>query len=396
MSTRRLHASYWLLAGVLAAAIIAVVAVALFTRTEPGRERILAYTLNTLGGRLNGELEVSRLEGNLFTGAKLYEISLTDDRGEPLLLADSAYINYELATFLGGDVVINNVVIYDSEVLLLRLPTDTAWNYQRILVDTATGPGRATLIERMSLVDAHVVVRLPWEPDEELSDEEREREVEVALADTSRLVVERVEGGLLRTMEFEIEQARAAELVVAPDERGGTYLAVEDMNGTAFLWSEPPLRILGLQGELGLRAGVLRYEATAVRLPESRLVTSGVVDLRGEEPAYDLVVAGEDVALPDLQWLYPPLPDEGTISAQLALETRPEGLLIRARDLDVTAPDTHLTGDFGLVLGDTLRFVEVDLQADPLDVDTVERMLPADLPVEGLRIGSAVIRGTSS
>jgi hypothetical protein len=46
-----------------------------------------------------------------------------------------------------------------------------------------------------------------------------------------------------------------------------------------------------------------------------------------------------------------------------------------------------------MIAGDTLRFVDVNLRAAPLDVATLEGMLPDSLPVRGLRIGSVEIRG---
>jgi hypothetical protein len=53
-------------------------------------------------------------------------------------------------------------------------------------------------------------------------------------------------------------------------------------------------------------------------------------------------------------------------------------------------------GQFGMLLGDTIRFVDADLRADPLDVRTVEGLLPGGLPVRGLVIGGAEIRSPES
>jgi len=64
-----------------------------------------------------------------------------------------------------------------------------------------------------------------------------------------------------------------------------------------------------------------------------------------------------------------------------------------ARDGDITAPGTHITGDFGMIVGDTLRFVDVDLEMDPVRVATIEKMLPEGLPVRGLTLGGVEIRG---
>jgi hypothetical protein len=64
-----------------------------------------------------------------------------------------------------------------------------------------------------------------------------------------------------------------------------------------------------------------------------------------------------------------------------------------AHDADVRAPGTHVVGSFGMQVGDTLRFMDVDLKAEPVRVSTIERMLPEGLPVRGLTLGGAEIRG---
>lgn len=387
----------WLGLGTAIAVLIGLSAVLFLTRTERGRAEILAYTVATIGGSLNGTLRVDRLDGNLFTGAKLYEVSITGDDDELLMSADSAYIDYDLATFVGGDVVINRLVLFQPALRLWKLPVDSLWNYQQILSDTTSGPdeapGRATLVERLELVEADVLIRSPWEPDDDLTSDERRREIEAALSDTSRLVVERASGGYVRTMRLELAGAALSSVFVGPDERGGTYAELESARGAVYAWADPPLVLSEISGKLNLRDGIVRYEVPGAVIGESRVSTGGVIDLTGEEPRYDFVVDGGRVRLEDLRWLYPPIPDNGTAAGRLSVETRPEGLFILARDARLALPDTRIAGSVGVVLGDTVRFVDVDLHADPLNVATVQRMIPAGEPIEGLRIGSAEIRG---
>lgn len=400
MSRRLRHPGVWLLGGVAAAALLAALALTYVTRSDWGRGEILAFTLRTLGGRLNGTLVVDRLEGNVFTGARLYDVAILEADDDPLLTADSAYIEYDLPTFLGGDIVINQLVVYSARLELQRLPGDSLWNYQELLLDTTrtegAGPGRATLLEELVVIGGDVRVRLPWEPDPELGPAAREEEIRLALDDTSRLMVEEVPGGYLRTILADLDTLALQRLLIAPDERGGTSLAVRAADGEVLLYDGPPLVLRGLRGELGLREGVLRYRAPRVALRGSVLESAGVVDLTGEEPLYDVVVAGRDVELSDLQWLYPPIPDRGSLTASLWVETRPDGLLILTRDFLAIAPDTRVYGDFGVLLGDTIRFVDVELAADPLDVSTVRQLLPPDLPVDGLRIGAVIIDNPAS
>ena len=47
-------------------------------------------------------------------------------------------------------------------------------------------------------------------------------------------------------------------------------------------------------------------------------------------------------------------------------------------------------------MGDSLLFSDISLRADPLDVNTVQAMLPVEVPVRGLRIGSVEIRSPAS
>ena len=389
--------------GLVVTMIIGAVASLAVTRTDAGRERILAITLNALGGALHPDsrLAVERLDGGLFTGAWAYGISLQDPGGETIVVADSARIRYRLASFFGGDILIDDLVVYGGEVLIYRLPTDSLWNYQRLLSDTVPsdttgGPGRATVLHGLRLVDGTVTVRIPWEPADDLSPTERDAEIAAALAADSRIAVKEVTGGYLRTINARVADAGIEDLAVAPDERGGTYLRVVHAEAAVDLYRDVPLMVEGMTGELSLREGVVRYAAPEVRLPASLVATEGVLDMTGEEPAYDLTVEGSGVALRDLQWLYPAFPDEGMATFSMLIETSPGQLLLRATGLDFEATGTRVAGDFSLVLGDSLLFSDVSLRADPLDMGTVQRMLPVDLPVRGLTIGSAAVESAAS
>lgn len=401
---KRLVSRRWgaFLGGMLGAIALIVAVLMAFTQTDRGRARILAITLETLGGQLSdsSKLVVARLEGGMFAGARMYDIVLTDPEGRTMVSSDSAYIDYQLPTFFGGDVVIDRLVLYHPQVLLYRLPGDSLWNYQAVLQDTTPDVpgqrGRATIINAMRMVDATVTVQLPWEPADRLSPEEQAAELADALSDTSRLAVEAVPGGYLRTIVARTPDATVEALTVAPDERGGTYLRVTNASGVLDLFRDEPLRLEALEGELSLRDGVMRYTTPTLGLPSSRLSSSGVVDIRGDEPLYDLQVSGSQVALRDLQWLYPPLPAEGEASFNLGLETSPDAMRVRAVDLTFSAPGTRLVGGFEMLMGDSILFSGISLRADPLDVNTVRAMLPVEIPVRGLRIGSVEIRSPAS
>lgn len=390
----------WLAIGFVVALTLTISVVVFLTRTDRGRAEVLAYTLSAVGGRLNGTLVVDRLEGSLLSGARIYGVSLTDENDDLLLRADSGYLEYETPTLIGGDVVITVLVLYEAELNLQRLPGDTLWNYQAVLADTTPSdpdsPARATLIKNLRLVRTAVTVRAPWEPDEDLPADERELEIEEALADDERLMVDRVPGGFLRTMVFALDDARASDIVIAPDERGGTYLRLDSVAGDMRVWREPPLPLRDASGQIALRDGLVSVIVDRALVGGSEIEGGGTIRIGEGDPKYDMVFAGTDVALSDLHWLYPQLPDDGRIGGEVIIETRPEGLYFAARDALLETPDTRVSGSFGMVAGDTLRFTEVDLRAAPLRVETVQRLLPGATPIEGLRIGSAVIESPES
>lgn len=390
----------WIALGVAFGLVMGFVAALALTQTERGHERVLAFTMAALGGRLSGVLEIGRVEGNLLVGARAFDLRLSDEDGVPLAIVDSAYIRYRVTSFVGGDIVINRLDLHGAVIDIFMIPGDTLWNYQRILQDPTpgpqTGPPGATLIESLALYDAEISIRSPLEPDPRLSPERQRLALEEALADTARWAIEAVPGGYMRTITVDVTHANLSELYISPDERGGIYLEVEDAAADVRLWLDPPLEIREIEAQLHLRAGIINFEVPGFALPATRGEAVGRIDLGGDRPMYDLVLTMPAFALADLRWLYPWLPDEpggGTGSGRIWIEDRPDELLVFARDLVLEMPGTRLTGQFGILTGEVPRFVGVDLEADPLDMDSVERLLPEGLPIDGLEIGQGTIRG---
>jgi hypothetical protein len=392
---------YWLLTGLLIGLSLGALVILVLTQTDRGRARVLEFTLEYAAERLNGTLEVGRLEGNLLTGARLYGVTLRGPEGLPFLVADSAFVEYSLRTIAGDEIVLDRVDLYHADIHLVQLPGDTLWNFDRIFSDTLPGRPEATprlpiVVRRGLLHESNAVIEMAWEPDPELTPVEREREIAEALADTSRILVRQVPEGYLRRYVLDDVDAELLRLVSAPDERGGTSARIERFLGRIQIFREP-LIVHQLTADLRLLESVLEFNAPEILLPDSRLTGSGAIDFGVEDGLrLDITLQGQAVAFTDLQWLYPLLPDDGGGSLQLVIETRPDGTLYLARDLDVQAPGTHLVGSFGLILNDAVEFVDVDLRADPLRVGTIEAMLPTELPVVGLRIGGVEIRQAPS
>lgn len=394
---RALRALAWLAGGILVIVLVGAAAVYFLTQTGRGRERVLELTLDRLGAGIAGRLEIDSIRGNLLTGAMLYGLSLRDEQGVPFVLADSAYLNYDARTLTTPRILIQSAVLYDPEVYVYQLPGDTLWNYQKLFPPGETpGPQRYTLLDRARIVSGEARVDIPWEP-EATSPRARRREIAEALADTSPLIVRRVPGGYLRTINLRDLDGTLSDVRFAPGSEAGSYFGIDRLAGTVQFF-RTPFRVERMEGALQLVDERVEFRAPVLQFPNSRLDAHGVIRFgeRGEDPRYDVVLHGDTVALRDFRWLYPRFPEDAHGQLTLLVETRPEGTLFHAQDMVMRAPGTRVVGDFGMITGDTVRFVDVALEADPLRAATIEQMLPDSLPVRGLHIGSVEIRGPES
>ena len=407
MARRAVRLLTWGLGGVALGVALLLLLLNVVARTERGHEFVLSRTLAALGKNVHGgDLLVGRISGNLFEGAKLYGVRLQDNQGRAFVVADSAYLNYRVTTLISPRIHITKATLYEPEIYVFKLPGDSLWNYQAIFADTvAADPTRprverATLLDTIRVINGIARVQTPWQPDSSLSRAAQRVEIAEALSDTSLALVDTVRGGYIRTMNFSRLNGRISRVRFAPGSRAGSRIHIDSLRGVAQIFRKP-VQFDQIQGQVALLKGHVELDAPVVRLPGSTLSMSGVVRTdsfpawfdRDQAPMYDLAFRTDSVRFRDLQWLYPRFPAEARGSLSLRIEHRPGGLMFLARDGDITAPGTHIVGNFGMILGDTLRFVDVDLEMDPVRVATIERMLPEGLPVRGLVLGGVEIRG---
>ena len=397
----------WGLGGVALGIALLFLLVNVAARTNRGHEFVLARTLAALGKNVNGELVIERIDGNLFEGARVYGLRLQDRQGRAFVVADSAFLHYRITTLVTPRIHITKVMLYDPEIYLFKLPGDSLWNYQAIFADTTPRDPARPRLERVTLLDTIRIfnglarLQTPWEPDTTLSPAARRAELAEALSDTSLVLIDSVAGGYLRTMNFTGLNGRITRVRFAPGTRAGSRIHVDSLRGTVQIFRRP-VRFQQVQAQVALLRNHVELDAPVIRLPQSRLSFSGVVRTdsfpawfdEDDAPMYDLALRSDSLAFRDMLWLYPRLPAEARGSLSLRIEHRPGGLMFLARDADLRAPGTRIAGDFGMVLGDTLRFVDVNLTAEPVRVSLVEQMLPEGLPVRGLVLGGVTITGS--
>jgi translocation and assembly module TamB len=377
------------LAGVIAGAglvaVLLIGAVLYLTRTEAGVERAGGYVVERLRGAVNGELEVARVRSRgLLRGVTLDGVRITGPDGRLFLQADSARLTYRIRTLLGGDIAFDRLTLYRPEIHVERLPGSDEWNFQTIFPED---PDRAAdnivLIEDVTIRDGYVAVRMPWEPPP-------------GGGDTERLLLEDVPGGQVRTVRFEDLQGRLPRILWQEPGVEGRIIQIGQLSGRAYIW-DTPAEIRQARGTVTLRDSIVTFRVGGVRLPESELSALGTIVISEAGNRYDIEAESDRVSFGDFHWLYPLLPDEGGGALRFRIQTRERGnTLWLVRDARLRTTGSEVSGSFGVVTGDTLYFTDVALRASPLDLELVQRLLPVELPVEGLLIGTVEVDGPLS
>ena len=160
------------LAALVIVAVILVIGVFTLANTDWGRDQVRKRIVATLQGNSHGIIKVGKITGNLLKGFTLHDLVITDSAGAPFVKADEASARYTLRSLTSKRVEFDDVRLVRAVIVLDRVRRGR-WNYDRIFPrDTLTPAGRrktgwGTWIRftDVTLVDADVTVRSPWEPE---------------------------------------------------------------------------------------------------------------------------------------------------------------------------------------------------------------------------------------
>ncbi|HSJ23801.1 MAG TPA: translocation/assembly module TamB domain-containing protein [Longimicrobiales bacterium] len=375
--------------GIAGGMLVATLVIMLLTRSDWGMERARRFAVSWLEDRVEGELTIGRVTGpGLLGGVVIHDFGIVDPRGRPFLSSDSMELAYDWRSLLAGRIVLNRVVLHRPSIFIERLPGDTLWNFEHIF--GAPEPGapeqqrNLILFDDARVANGLVVLRMPWEPDGP-----------VEPGDTARLVLEPAPGGMVRTMRFEDVNARLNRVIwESPIERGRLF-DIQSLQARGYVWREPMV-IRDARGTVTARDSVIAFDLPELVMPGSEAGLLGRIVMRTGSNDIDMRVDARRVVFRDMLWLYPNLPDDGGGSFTLRVQSQPDGILWLAENAQLRAPGTNVAGSVGIVTGDSLYFTQVDLRASPLDVQTLEQILPGGLPVDGLLVGTIEVRGPLS
>ncbi|HSR42345.1 MAG TPA: hypothetical protein VLL48_09240, partial [Longimicrobiales bacterium] len=408
----------------LAALVIGVSAFFFLTRSGPGQRWVVDEVLQRVAGGLRGRVTIEELwSANLLEGVSLRGVSIVGPDGRPFLEVDSLRARYSALQLVAGPLVFSDVTVYRPRVRIATLPGEERSNLDVIfgpLTDPAgSSAGEAGEGQRGAAAEGVAAPEggpVPGESAAGATDSARARTdgapreivlrdvrlVDASLEyleplgdeDTGRVVVvEAPGGGRLRRIEVGNVQARLPRAVLSSPDFEGVVVDVASLALDARIFRDP-LRVEELRGRLRWVDGTFSLDADGLRLPESVLTGTAVAETGGEEgTVLTLDLSASPLVLADVAWVEPRIPS-GTVVGGIGLVVAPGLLEGTFRDADATLGDDRIRADGGVALAETgVRFAEMDLRLEPLDLDRLRPWSEAEIPLEGRLEGSLNLDG---
>jgi hypothetical protein len=396
--TRSTRIAIFALSGFLAGLLAALLVVLVLTRTRFGQEQVRVFAVRKLAEQIEGQLEVERITSRgLLGGLTLHNLQITGPppQQSQFVRLDSARVRYNWRALLSGQIQLSDVRLYHPRVVLEQMPGDTAWNYEFIFPDRTpgeSGPRKLVEFRSVRVYDGFVTLRQPLDDHEPTT-----------AADTARSIIQQTPRGPVRVMHFDNVSAHLPRVLWETPREKGRLIEVKALSGLAYIWKQP-VRIKELAGRVVLRdttiasdsRGVISFDLQPVAFGNSEAELLGRVVQEEGRNVVDISITGKKLVFEDLLWLYPKLPERGQAELLLRIVSQPKGTLFYASNAQIEAPGTRLSGNFGIVTGDTMYFTDVDLRASPLNLELLEGILPRKLPVEGLMVGTVELKGPIS
>jgi autotransporter translocation and assembly factor TamB len=139
---RTLRLAAWIALTIVTAAASLVLIVLIAARTGPGRERLRRLIVSQARARLDGELRIGRVGGDLTRGLWLEDVELDDPEGQPAVRARRVALRYDLPSLMRRLVRIDDVRL-DGAWVRARTLRDGRLNLNALAKPSPAPPGRA-------------------------------------------------------------------------------------------------------------------------------------------------------------------------------------------------------------------------------------------------------------
>jgi hypothetical protein len=307
-----------------------ILVAAVLSQTAWFRERLRRLAMRQAERALEGTLVIGSVEGNLYNGVTLRDVSVMQGN-VPVVRVAQVQLEYSMGDVLGAGRTVRRIAIDSPVIEAVRTPA--GWNVARLLKPRPPADPnkpRATFsLPEVRVTNARVAVR------------------EVGVPQT-QAIPRRVDG-----LNFE------GSVSSSPQE-----LSV-DVRRLTFRAGQPDLDLRSLAGRIVSVTAGWRFQALAVRTGESTLTADGTLSRSAPAApwAFDLDVTGKPLSLPEIGRFFPAASFDlhptmavsvnGTLDA-LALDLdvtqseagRAKGVL----ELDATGPGRGISGR--LAVGD--------------------------------------------
>jgi translocation and assembly module TamB len=382
--------------------LLALVAAVVLNGTYYGRERVRRLALDAVRDMVNGEVMVGRIDGNLLDRFSLLDVSITDQEGRPFLTADRVRIRVALAPLLSKRIIIRSLDLDRPVVTLSRAPGG-AWNYKRIFDSGDTLPTNVRLgfgswvdLRGITARNGTLVVHQPYPTDEVLTREIRDSAFASAMAQDTRLRIERVGSELRQTMEFRNINARIPRLVAVHPDSGAIAFRVRQLSMLAAPLQEPNVEVRNLSGDVRITDDTVTLRDADLRLTDSRI--EGALTYHVSAGDVELDLKSDTLAFADIRALYPDLPERGGGRLDMKATIRDTATSeYEFRNGRLSVDGSRVAGNFGMAVNShMLELRETDLRFTRFTTRLVESLVPGfRARVPGAFTGTAKLDGPS-
>ena len=379
---------------------LAVALVFVLTNTDWGREKVRTRVVSALAGAVHGQLSIGRLSGNLLNGISIDSLVIADSTGAPFISASAVHVGYSLRPFLSSKIELNDVRL-DNPVIVLDRALDGRWNFDRIFPSDSTAVKTDTagiqfgdwiVLHDLRIANGDLTVRMPLGIDSSFSATQRDSAIAVATSESSRTVVVKVAGGYQQVQQFHDLDAKIPLARIAHPDYSTRLFEIDSLSTIALAFAPPSADIRQLAGTFELNTDSVWFRVPQLELPSSSATLAGRYTI--ENGDLSLRVEGKPVALSDVRFLYPALPEEGSASMNLAMDWTGGVQRYLVRNLDLRTGTAVAQGNIGITLGDTLLLNETAVTFSGIDTRLVEKLIPTlEIPREGVLAGSAKLDG---
>jgi hypothetical protein len=255
---------------VVGAASMAVI----ITQSTWFKEWLRGFIVRQADDYVNGRLSIGRLDGNLFFGVELGDVDVTQN-GETVVDIDDVGLDYNVFTFIGGDVVLDDIRL-TRPVFHIKRDAD-GWNLARLLK-----------------------VRTP-DPDEPKT--RRTLEIgEIGISDGTLYIEDAVGTSGVET------PARIERLDASVGVRSNEDELRVDVAHVSLRANEPEFGVNAMSGVIRRTKNEITFENVSLRTEESSLrVTGTVKNIEGGAPVLNLKASSDKLAVNELANVIPAL-----------------------------------------------------------------------------------------